>query len=177
MSKAIRISEMAKFHFGSTIFCSDGEGGTLANVIFDGTTRCMTHIGAKQGRLFGKMGYLPFESVIKATGDGVTVRAKRGELAAVNVVPSGGGVYDSKSVVERAGSSTKGALKLVATQPESGELAYIVAHNLRAGQDILLRAEYVTGMGNDRIVVTISDDALNALPPYHSDAVLQQEVE
>ncbi len=177
MSKAIRISEMAKFHFGAIIFCSDGEGGNLANVTFDAATRRMTHIGAKQGRLFGKMGYLPFESVIKATGDGVTVEAKRAELAIANNTPSGGVVFDSKSVVERAGSSTKGTLKLVATQPENGELAYIVAHNVRAGQDILLRAEFVTGMGNDRIIVTISDDALNALPPYHPDALLQQEVE
>ena len=177
MSKAIRISEMAKFHFGNIIFCSDGEGGILASVTFDAATRRMTHLGAKQGRFFGKMGYLPFESVIKATGDGVMVGAKRGELASANGVPSGGVIFDSKSVVERAGSSMKGTLKLVATQPENGELAYIVAHNLRAGQDILLRAEYVTGMENDRITVTISDDALNALPPYHSDAVLQQEVE
>jgi osmotically-inducible protein OsmY len=68
-------------------------------------------------------------------------------------------------------------LRLVATQPQSGGLAYIVAHNLRAGQDAFLRAEYVTGMEKDHITVTISDDALNALPPYRSDAVLQQEVE
>ncbi len=177
MSKAIRISEMAKFHFGNTIFCSDGEGGILANVTFDAATRRMTHIGAKQGRFFGKTGYLPFESVTKATGEGVTVRARRAELAAASDAPSGGVVFDSKSVVECAGSSAKGTLKLVATQPESGELAYIVAHNLRAGHDTLLRAEYVSGMEKDRISVTISDDALNALPPYRSDAALQQEVE
>jgi osmotically-inducible protein OsmY len=176
MSKAIRISEMAKFHFGTTIFCSDGEGGNLANVTFDAVTRRMTQIGAKQGRLFGKTGYLPFESVIKATGEGVTVRAKRAELAAANDALSGV-AFDSKSIIECAGSSTKGTLKLVATQPESGELAYIVAHNLRAGQDILLRAEYVTDMGDDRIIVTISDVALDALQPYRSDVVLQQEVE
>ncbi len=177
MSKAIRISEMAKFHFGNIIFCSDGEGGNLASVAFDAATRRMTHIGAKQGRLFGKTSYLPFESVIKATGDGVTVGVKRAELVAASGVPSGGMIFDSKSTVERAGSSTKGVLKLIATQPDSGELAYIVAHTMRAGQDILLRAEYVTAMENDRIVVTLSDDALNALPPYFSDAVLQQEVE
>ncbi len=32
MSKATAISEMAKFHFGNTMFCSDGEGGVLATV-------------------------------------------------------------------------------------------------------------------------------------------------
>lgn len=177
MSKATRISEMAKFHFGNIIFCSDGEGGTLANVTFDAGTRRMTHLGAKQGRFFSKMGYLSFESVIRATGEGVTVRAKRAELAAANDAPSQGVSLDNKSVVERAGSSTKGTLKLVATQPESGELVYIVARNLRAGQDTLVRAEYVASMEQDHITITISDEALNALPPYRSDAALQQEVE
>ena len=178
MSKATRISEMTKFQFGNIIFCSDGEGGTLANVLFDAASRRMTYLGVKQGRLFSKMGYLPFESVLRATGDGVTVQAKRAELAAAVNVPSDGVSLDSKSVVERAGSSAKGTLTLVATLPESGELAYIVAHNLRgAGQNILLRAEYVTSIEKDHITVTLSDEALNALPLYRPDAVLQQEVE
>ncbi len=177
MSKATPISEMAKFHFGNTIFCADGEGGILANVIFDGSTRRVTHLGVKQGRLFGKIRYLPFESVISATGEGVRVKANRAELVAAGNAPSDGVLLDSKSVVERAGSAAKSTLKLVAMQPESGELAYIVAHNLRAGQDALLRAALVTGIGKDHITVTISDDALNALPPYRSDEVLQGEVE
>ena len=176
MSKAIAISEMAKFHFGKTIFCSDGEGGVLATVTFDGAARRLTAIGAKQGRLFSKMGYAPFEKVTKATGEGITVRAKRAELLIGNA-PSSGVTLDSKSAVERAGPSAKGTLMLVATQSASGELAYIVARNLRPGQDTFLRAEYVTGLEQDRITVTISDEALDALPPYRSDAELQQEVE
>lgn len=176
MSKATAISEMAKFHFGNTIFCSDGEGGVLAIVIFDIAARRMTHIGAKQGRFFGKTGYVSFEQVIKATGEGITVRATRAELLSGNA-PSSGVTLDSKSVVERAGSSAKGTLKLIAAQPGSGELAYIVAHNLRPGHDTLLRAEYITGIEQGRITVTISDETLNALPPYRPDAELQQEVE
>lgn len=177
MSKATAISEMAKFHFGNTIFCTDGEGGVLANVTFDAAARRMTHLGAKQGRFFGKMGYLPFESVIEATGEGITVTAKRAELAAATFAPTSGITLDNKSVVERAGSSGKGTLKLVATQPGSGELVYIVAHNLRPGQDTLLGAAFVTSMEKDLVSVSISDDALNALPPYRTDVELQQEVE
>lgn len=176
MSKATAISEMAKFHFGNTIFCSDGEGGVLAAVIFDAASRRLTHIGAKQGRFFGKMGHLPFEKVIKATGEGITVRATRAELFAGGA-PSGGVTLDSKSVVERPGSSARGTLKLVATQPGSGELVYIVAHNLRPGQDTFLRAEYVTGIEHDHITVNISDEILNALVPYRPDDELQREVE
>ena len=44
MDKTMLISEMLKFHFGSKIFCSDGDGGVLAQVIFDPATLNMTHI-------------------------------------------------------------------------------------------------------------------------------------
>ncbi len=176
MSKVTAISEMAKFHFGNIIFCNDGEGGMLTTVTFDSAARRLISLGAKQGRFFGKTGYVSFEQVIKATGEGITVRATRAELLAGDA-PSDGVTLDSKSVVECAGTPAKGTLMLIATQPGSGELAYIVAHNLRPGQGTLLRAEYVTGIEKDRITVTISDEALNALPPYRSDAELQQEVE
>src|ERR1051326_301278 len=161
MSKATAISEMAKFHFGNTIFCSDGEGGVLMTVTFDSAARRLIALGAKQGRFFGKTGYVSFEQVIKATGEGITVRATRAELLAGSA-PSSGATLDSKSVVERAGSAAKGTLMLVATEPGSGELAYIVARNVRPGQDTLLRAEYVAGIEQDRITVTISEEALNA---------------
>jgi osmotically-inducible protein OsmY len=176
MSKATAISEMAKFHFGNTIFCSDGEGGVLTTLAFDSAARRLISLGAKQGRFFGKMGYVHFEQVARASGEGITVRATRAELLA-GTAPSDGVTLDSKSIVERAGSSEKGTLMLVATQPENGELAYIVARNLRQGQDTLLRAEYVASIEQDHITVTISDEMLKALPPYRSDAALQQEVE
>jgi osmotically-inducible protein OsmY len=168
------ISEMSKFSFGSRIVCADGENGILNGISIEPATRRMTGIAIKQGWLFGKIAYAAFEHVISASSNGVTLDVKRGELAAN--APSG--IYvDGKSIVERAGSSRAGVLKLVAVQPGSGELAYIVAHNLRPGQDVMLRAEYVTALAPERISVTIADDALNALSPYRLDAELQQDVE
>ena len=64
MNKTNLISEMLKFHFGSKLFCSDGDGGVLAQVIFDPAALNMTHIGVKQGRLFGKSVLPPFDCVI-----------------------------------------------------------------------------------------------------------------
>ena len=72
MNKTILISEMLKFHFGSKIFCSDGDGGILEQVIFDPATLSMTHIGVKHGRLFGKNVFLPFDCVISANEAGIT---------------------------------------------------------------------------------------------------------
>jgi osmotically-inducible protein OsmY len=174
MSKASAISEMSKFCFGSTIFCADGESGILSGVTFDPATRRLAAISIKQGRFFGKVSHTAYEHVASASSDGVTLNIRRDELSAGDPP----GVYlDGKSTVERAGSSTSGVLKLVAVHPGSGELAYLVAHNIRPGQDAMLRTEYVTALAAGKITVTIAGDALDALPPYRSDAELQQEVE
>src|ERR1700730_1292264 len=105
MRKLISISEMQKFHFGSKIFCVDGEEGVLAQVIFDPATRRMTHIGVKLGRLFGKTVQIPYDTVEEATGDGVTLRIKRADLAAARHASpvssnAGAALLDNKSVVE-----------------------------------------------------------------------------
>jgi osmotically-inducible protein OsmY len=177
MNKTTLISEMQKFHFGSKIFCSDGEDGILVDVVFDPATCSMTHIGGKQGRLFGKAVHLPYDSVVSATGEGVTLSVKRADLAATKSAQPGGATLTSKSIVENSGSTAKGSLVLVAVHPVSGELAYVVAHDLRPGQDTLLREEFVTALATDRVTISIPEDKLNALPPYRSDSVLQQEVE
>ncbi len=177
MKKTTLISEMHKFHFGSKILGSDGEDGMLAYVVFDPATSCMTHIGVKQGRLFGKTVSLPFDNVVSATGEGVTMNVKRADLVAAKSEQPGGAILSGKSTVENTGSTAKGSLMLVAVHPENGEMAYIVAHDLHAGRDTLLREDYITALGHDRVTVSIPEDKLSALPAYRSDSVLQQEVE
>lgn len=177
MDKTTLFSEMLKFHFGSKIFCSDGEDGMLVHTIFDPATCSMTHIGVKQGRLFGKTVHLPFASVVSATAEGVTLSVKRADLAAAQSAPPGGATLTSKSIVENSNSTAKGSLLLVAVHPENGELAYIVAHFLRPGRDTLLREEFITALATERVTISIPEDKLNVLPPYRSDSVLQQEVE
>ena len=176
MNKTMLISEMLKFHFGGKIFCSDGDGGILVQVIFDPVTRGMTHIGVKQGRLFGKSVHLPFENVISATGEGITLRVKRSELAAANSQKPEGATLTSKSMVVNTDSAAKGLLMLVAVYPANGELAYIVAHELRSGQDTLLQEEYITTLVTDKVTVSIPEEKLHSLPRYRPDSVLQQEV-
>jgi osmotically-inducible protein OsmY len=177
MSKSTLISEMQKFRFGSKIFCSDGENGILTHTIFDPATRRMTHIGTKLGRLFGKTVYVPYDTVTGATSDGVTLRIKRAELSAASTAAPAGANLESKATVTRAGSENKGTLLLVAVHPESGELAYLVVHHLRPGQDTLLREQYIKDIAPGQVTVTIPDEVLNALPPYRPDRELQQEVE
>jgi osmotically-inducible protein OsmY len=177
MNKSTLISEMLKFHFGSKIFCFDGDDGVLVDVIFDPSTRSITHAGVKQGRLFGKTAHLSFNDVVSATGEGVTLSVKLADLAAAQNVQPGGAILSSRSMVENTSSGAHGSLLLLAVHPENGELAYIVAHNLRPGQDILLGEEFLTSLATDRVTLSITEDQLQALPPYRSDSVLQQEVE
>jgi osmotically-inducible protein OsmY len=176
MNKTTLISEMQKFHFGSKIFCSDGEDGVLVYVLFNPTTRRLTHLGVKQGRLFGKIVNTPYENVEDATGDGITLTIKRSEMT-TSTPPAETVQLDSKSVVDNAGSPGKGTLMMVAVHPGSGELAYIVVHNLRAGHATLLKQEYITQLSTGQVRVNISEAQLNALPPYRTDRELQQEVE
>jgi osmotically-inducible protein OsmY len=177
MNKTTLISEMLKFHFGSKIFCFDGEDGVLVDVVFDPATNSITHTGVKRGRLFGKTVHISFNSVVSATGEGVTLSVKLADLAAANSTQPGGAILTSKSMVENSGATAKGSLLLVAVHPENGELAYIVARNLRPGQDTLLQEEFIKALATDRVTLAIPEDKLNALPPYRSDSVLQQEVE
>ena len=177
MNKATLISEMQKFHAGSKVFYSDGEEGILVHTNFDPSTRRLTSIGVKQGRFFGKTVNLPFNTVIKASSDGITLNIKRGETPASGTTETGGALLDSKTVVVRDDSTHKGPLILVAVEPETGELAYLVAHNLRQSQDSLIRAEYVTSLGTEQVKVTVPDDIFYSLPPYRPDSDLQGDVE
>ena len=177
MSKTLSISEMQKFHFGNKIMCTDGEDGILAHVIFDPNARRITHIGVKQGRLFGKTVNLPYENVVDATREGVMLNLTRGEVAKAPAANGTGAVLDSKSVVENTSSPSKGTLLLVALHPANGELAYIVAHHFWSGQDRLLQQEYVAQLATGQVQVNIPETRLSALPPYRPDNELQQEVE
>jgi osmotically-inducible protein OsmY len=175
MRKTALISEMQKFGFGSKVFCSDGEYGTLAQVVFDPTTWCMTHINIKKGRLFAQTALLPFDTVIKASSDGVMLRIGIEDVVRDAVHEVKGAILSNKSIVELTGTASRGTLKLVAVHPENGELAYLVAHQLLPGQDTLLRAEFVTALAPEHVTVTVADTSL--LPVYRPDDVLQQEVE
>ncbi len=173
------ILETQKFHFGSKIICSDGEEGTLAQVGFDATARRITHIGIRQGRFFGKTTYLPYATVTNATGEGVTLSISGADVLAASKNAPNAVLLDNKSVVEVSGQSAtgKGSLLLVAVQPESGIIAYIVGHHLHPGQDTMLTEEYITNITADRITATVPGATFQTLPAYRADADLQQEVE
>ncbi|HLI69175.1 MAG TPA: BON domain-containing protein [Ktedonobacteraceae bacterium] len=175
MGTNARVSEMLKFHFGNKIFCTDGQDGVLTRVLFDAATRRLTHLAVRQGRFFGKTVYLPFEQVTTATADGIWLNSTLAELAAAPTADPSGAELDPHTVVKNGTGS--GSLALVAVQPGSGELAYIVVRNLPAGRSTMLREQYIAKLESGQITITADTALLMSLPPYRSDRVLQQEVE
>jgi osmotically-inducible protein OsmY len=175
MEKSTSISEMQKFQFGRKIFCSDGEEGVLTSVGFDPATRRMTSIGVKQNRFFGKTVHSPYETIVDATGDGITLTITRDELLSDNTQVAGV-LLDAKSTVQLANSSAKGLLQMVAVHPQIGELSYCVAHHVKPGQSTLIQQQYITSLESGRILASLPEATLQTLAPYRSDAELQQEV-
>jgi osmotically-inducible protein OsmY len=175
MGKNALISAMEKFHFGNSIFCTNGQAGTLAQVLFDAPGKRLTHLAVKQGRLFGKTFYVPFAAVTRATGEGVWLNITLEQLS--DLPDSAGPGVELNARTSVRGGSANGTLLLVAVQPQSGELAYIVARNVPAGRDTLLREQYIGELAPGQITITANEQVLSALPPYRSDRELQKEVD
>jgi osmotically-inducible protein OsmY len=177
MDEMVSISEMQKFHFGSKVYCSDGQEGVLSNISFAVSTSRLSHIGVRLGRFFGKTVYLPFAAVVSANGEEITLQVTCAELSSASQQPPSEVLLNRKSVIRNTTTGAEGLLKIVAVQPRSGELAYLVAHNLHPGQDTLLRREVLTKLETGLITIAVPEAQLSALPPYRSDRELQRDIE
>jgi osmotically-inducible protein OsmY len=177
MNEKTSVSEMQKFRFGCKVLCSDGEEGVLRHLCFAASARRLSYIGVRSDLFFGKIVYLPFATVVSASGERIVLNITRAELSLANQQVPSGVLLDKRSMIRNTATEARGSLKLVAVQPESGELAYLVVHNLRPGQDTLLRQEALTKLETGLITVSISKAQLHAFPPYRSDRELQRDVE
>jgi hypothetical protein len=175
MDNTALISEMFTFHFHAPIFCTNGQDGSLTQVLFDASTRKLTHLAVKQKRVFGKTVYVPFTQVLSASGDGIHLKNTTTELDSFPQGEGEGVAYDGRSTVQ--GPSGNGVLNIVAVQPNSGTLAYIVVQNLLPGRQTLLRNQYISALAPGQINVLADLSLLKSLPPYRSDLALQREVE
>jgi osmotically-inducible protein OsmY len=177
MTRSTFISETRKFRLGTKVMCSDGEEGSLASIGFDAAHRRLLAISIQVGRLFGRMVYVPFARIVDASSRGITLDMTREQLSEASREAPTGTWLESRSVVVNANTSSRGMLMLVAVHPDSGELAYIVAHHLRPGRDILLRKDVVTKIDPNQITVSLPEATLLTLPPYRTDEELQVDVE
>lgn len=174
------ISVMQQLQFGQPIRCSDGEAGSLTQVVFDSASHRVIALGIMLGRVFGRSVSVAFATVVPATGENLTLRLSRAELATSSKEVPAGAVLDRTSVVETAhtsGTAAKRAIHLLAVHPESGELAYLVAHPLRSRQEILFRAKDVTEIKTGHVDIALLETVVQALPPYRPDRELRQVIE
>src|SRR5579884_1826400 len=160
MQRASSIAAMLKFLFGRKVFCSDGEEGFLVNTVFDRDPLRLSFIGVRTGRFFGKTVYVPFDAIAGASGERVTLTISRAELAQASTAVPGGALVDGRAIVRLKDTGKQGTLLLVATQPHSGELAYIVAHHLRPNMDTFIHRDGVEQIDPGRFTVSISEQEL-----------------
>lgn len=180
MQDGASISAMQHFHFGQRVRCSDGEAGLLTQLVFDSASHRLTALGIMLGRVFGRSVSVPFATVVPATGESITLRLSRAELAAASKQAPAGAVLDRKSVVEAnptRGTAAKGTIHLLAVHPESGKLVYLVAHHIRARQDTLFYEASVTQIETGQVSVSLPEATWQTLPPYRPDSQLQHEIE
>ena len=177
MRKLPPISVMHKFRLGTKIVCADGEEASLTAIGLDGTNKCLLAIAVHIGHLFGKTVYVSFAHIVEAISSRIMLDLTYEQLLEARREASNAVWLDSSSVVVNTATSTRGTLLLAAVHPESGQLAFIVAHHLRPRQDTLLRADRVTNITRDQITVTLPEAVLQTLPPYRTDEDLQADVE
>lgn len=170
------ISEMQKFIFGSKVYCSDGESGTLTHIGFDARDWRAIVLGVRLGRFMGRTVYVPFNTVERASSIGVNLTISRDELVQARKEAPGAAMFDSRSQVHHSESGSTGVLYLIAVHPGSGELAYVVAKSLK-GRDVLLARRYLSRLESGRIEASLPESTLQSLPSYRPDSELQREVE
>lgn len=174
------ISVMQQLQFGQHIRCSDGEAGLLTQVVFDSANHRVIALGIMLRRVFGRSVSVAFATVVPATGENLTLRLSRAELAASSKEVPAGAVLDHTSVVETAhtsGATAKRIIRLLAIHPGSGELAYLVAHPLQSRQETLFRAKDVTGIETGHVDIALLETVVQAQPSYRPDRELLQAIE
>lgn len=177
MGNTARMSAIMKFCFGTPVICSDGQGGTLASVLYESSSRRLTQIAVRRSRLVGRTHLLPFESVTTATDDRVQLNCSLAQLAASPRLGAPGAGLLLHARTEVSAEAGSGTLALVAVQPGSGELISLVAHHLVPGHDTLLCGDEVSVLAGEKITVALDAASLQAKPPYRSDRELQDEVD
>ncbi|GCE11874.1 BON domain-containing protein [Tengunoibacter tsumagoiensis] len=177
MEKATSIAEMQKFHFGSKVFCADGEEAIVTHVGFNSASRRVTYIGVKTGRFWGKTVFVPLTILVDAAASGVHLSLTHDQLVASSTDVPAAAIIDQRSTVQNTATAAKGTVKVIAIHPKTGELAYLIVRNLRPTMDLLISEEFVTGVSADQITINVPEATLQTLPPYRSDEELQREIE
>ena len=174
------VSALHHFHFGQRIHCTDGEAGLLTQVVFDPASHRVISLGILLGHVFGRIVPVAFATVASATEGCLMLRLSRAELAASRKAAPAGAVLDHTSVVETAPTreaAPKRMIRLIAVHPESGDLAYLVAHSPRSRQQTLFCGKDVTGIKTGHISIALLETVVQTLPPYHPDRELQRAIE
>ncbi len=91
--------QVSAFRFGGDVQTSEGEPGTLSQVVMGVGGHTITHIGVRFGRFGrGRVSYASFADIASATDDQVTLTVTRADLEAGAATPTGFKLTDNTQV-------------------------------------------------------------------------------
>jgi|SRR5579859_6349249 len=160
-----------KIRFGADAYTSEGERGTVTEVIVDPTTAAAVGVGVRFG-MFGRAAYAGLGHLTKATEDEITLDAPR---SALDASPPQGVRLTAATQVTLDGKRV-GKLAHITFDGVTYALFRIVVDRGSAG-NMALSARTLTKIDAGAIALSGGGNGAGpALTPYHSDSDLRADI-
>jgi osmotically-inducible protein OsmY len=157
------------------VWSQDGEEGTLTQLVVDAADLKLSALGIRLPGLFSHVAYMPFTFVEHVNDQKIVLACSHDQVKEETHPGVEGVVIDKRSSVSRKEESVRGNLYLLAVEPQTGNLRYLVVQHVRIH---LLRidARYIERVDPGRIRLAGIDQSWSQAIGYYPDEELQQRV-
>jgi osmotically-inducible protein OsmY len=180
----MEFAHVQTFRFGAEIWASDGEAGTLAEVVADdGQRGPITHVGLHPNRFRGHLHFVPLDLVIAATATTITLSIPVATVERLTTPPSAlvltrstqvGTASDGTAGVGKSGTRL-GRLAQVTIDQKTRALRHVVVDRGLHGKAVV-PARAITSITAQEISVHLDDGASSeGLTQYRSDDELRRD--
>ncbi|MEO7002685.1 MAG: BON domain-containing protein [Ktedonobacterales bacterium] len=172
----MRLAPVSKFRFGAAAQTSEGESGTITQVVIDASTWAITHVAVRFGPFGGRFGtlyYAPFEQIAGATPDMVTLRISREALASFTAAPKG--LTLSSSVKVDEGAKSLGHLVQLTFESASRALRHLVVER-GLGSEWVISAQTIGRLDAKQITIAQGVAGAQKLSAYRPDSEIEQDI-
>ncbi|HEU0027851.1 MAG TPA: BON domain-containing protein [Ktedonobacterales bacterium] len=160
-----------KVRFGADARTSEGERGTVTDVVVDPVTGAAISVGIRFG-LFGRAVYASFGHLVVASEDGIELDVPRSELEAA---PPDGARLTSSTLVSLDGKRIGKLAHITFDGVTCEPLRIVIDHGI-AGE-VVASAKALTKVGSAALEITSGrNGASPELTPFRSDSDLRMDV-
>jgi len=166
-----------RIRLGSRVTATDGDFGVVTQVGVVPAERRVVYVMVRRGLLGGQRYEVPLDLIDEATGDMLSVRLTREDLARKVSQPRD----DVVTIALNTGIVLNGHTLFTVTQlfvqPETGVVAYVVARRTqRPGGEVVLPAALIGAFGARHLVLDCKLEDLAELPEYRPDDAVADDV-